>query len=347
MTEHQGTEMKFSTAVLALSLTTVVGAQAQSEAAKPAPYAVVQSYEAGDAFWDYGVFDATQKRLYLGRENGVTRIDVASGKVTPQFVEGHQVHAVLLLDGNRALATNGADANAMIFDRETGKVLVRIPTGVKPDGAVIEPVTGTAVIMDSISHDAVFADPKSGAVLGKLQLEGEPGTPNPDGHGHVYSGITDHSEIAEIDVASRSVMRKIPLPDCLDSGGLALDRAHGILLVTCANLKAMTVDAASGRVLGTVAIDKYPDVILFDPVRHVFYVPTIPGRLFVIAEGKDGAPEIVASPTLGSGVHTEALDADDGRLYVPAGNIILPKVHGQRPAVEPGTFKVLVVDVNK
>ena len=251
----------------------------------PPPYAVVHSYEAGDAFWDYGVFDPASHRLYLGRENGVTRIDVDSGTVVPQFVEGHQVHAVLLLDGNRALATNGADANAMIFERDTGKVLARIPTGIKPDGAVVEPVTGTAVIMNGISHNAVFADPKSAKVLGKLQLEGEPGTPVPDGHGHIYSGITDHSLIALIDVASRKVLKRIPLPDCLDSGGLALDRDTGVLLVTCANLKALTVDSASGRVLGSVAIDKYPDVILFDPVRKVFYLPTIPGKLFVIREG--------------------------------------------------------------
>ncbi len=330
-----------SSLAVALSL----GSAASVSNAASAPYAIVHSYEAGDAFWDYGIFDSASRRLYLGRENGVTRIDVDSGKVTPQFVDGHQVHAVVLLDANRALATNGADANAMIFERDTGKVLARIPTGTKPDGAVVEPVTGTAVIMDSISHDAIFADPKTATVLGKLQLEGEPGTPVPDGHGHIYSGITDHSEIALIDVASRKVLKRIALPDCKDSGGLALDRETGVLLVTCANLKALSVDAASGKILGSVAIDKYPDVILFDSARKVFYVPTIPGKLFVIREGKGGAPEIVASPTLASGVHTEALDAADGELYVPSGNIILPKVHGQRPAVEPGTFKVLVVNV--
>ena len=337
--------MKSAFRNLALASLGLLSSPAHATDAGAAPYAIVHSYQAGDAFWDYGIFDSAAHRLYLGRENGVTRIDVDSGKVTPQFVDGHQVHAILLLDGNRALATNGAEANAMIFDRDTGKVLARIPTGTKPDGAVVEPVTGTAVIMDGVSHDAIFADPKTAKVLGKLQFEGEPGTPNPDGHGHVYSGITDHSQIDEIDVATRSVMRKLPLPDCLDSGGLALDRDTGVLLVTCANLKALTVDTKSGRVLGSVAIDKYPDVILFDPVRKVFYVPTIPGKLFVIREGKGGAPEMVASPTLASGVHTEALDAEGGQLYVPAGNIIIPKVHGQRPGVEPGTFRVLVVNV--
>jgi DNA-binding beta-propeller fold protein YncE len=326
----------------------VAGASLLAAAAQAAPYSVVKSYSAGDAFWDYGAFDATAHRLYLGRENGVTAIDIDSGKVTERFVEGQQVHGIVLLDNNRALATNGAAANAMIFGRATGKVVARIPTGTKPDGAAIEPITGAIVIMDSISHDAVFANPRTAKVLGRLALDGEPGTPIPDGKGHVFSGITDHSEIVMIDVASRTVMKKLSLPDCADSGGLALDRQTGILLVTCANLKAIMVDSGSGRILGSVPIDKYPDVILFDSQRRVFYVPTIsPGNLFVIAEGENGAPVIKAKVPLASGVHTEALNVKDGLLYVPAGEIHIPKVHGQRPTVEPGTFKVLVVDVNQ
>jgi hypothetical protein len=54
-----------------------------------------------------------------------------------------------------------------------------------------------------------------------------------------------------------------------------------------------------------------------------------------------------AKVPLASGVHTEVLDVKDGLLYVPAGQIHIPEVHGQRPTVEPGTFKVLVVNVNK
>jgi DNA-binding beta-propeller fold protein YncE len=324
-------------------------ASASEAPAQSAPetdaYRIVRSYSAGDAFWDYGTFDAKAGRLYLGRENGVTTIDAASGTVTERFVEGQQVHGVVLLDGNRVLATNGASANAMIFDRDTGAVVARIPTGEKPDGAALEPVTGTLLIMDSISHDVVFANPSTAEVVGRLALDGEPGTPVPDGKGHVFAGVTDHSEIVMIDVAARKIVKTLTLPDCADSGGLALDPATGVLLVTCANLKAMTVDSGSGRILGSVAIDKYPDVIVFDPKRKVFYVPTIlPGNLFVIAEDKQGAPTIKAKSALAPGVHTAALDVAAGLLYVPAGQIHL--VHGQRPTVEPGTFKVLVVDVN-
>jgi DNA-binding beta-propeller fold protein YncE len=312
-----------------------------------APYPVLREYQAGDAFWDYAVFDSSAHRIYVGRENGVTTIDLDSGKVNAQFIAGKQVHDIVLLDRNRALATNGGLAKAVIFDRGTGKILAEIPTGTKPDGAALEPATGQIVIMNGISHDVVFADPNSGAVLGNLALDGEPGTPVLDGHGLIFAAISDHSEISVIDAATRKIVKQLALPQCDDAAGLALDGATGVLLVTCANLKAITLDSHTGHILGTATIAKYPDLIAFDPVRHVFYVPCIPGTLFVIGEGKDGAPQIEASVTLASGIHTEALDAEGGLLYLPAGNIIFPKTHGDRPGVEPGTFKVLVVDVKR
>jgi DNA-binding beta-propeller fold protein YncE len=162
----------------------------------------------------------------------------------------------------------------------------------------------------------------------------------------IFTAISDHSEISVIDAAEHKLLKQYPLPQCDDASGLALDSETGVLLVTCANLKAITLDSHTGRILGTTTIAKYPDLIAFDPVRHVFYVPCIPGTLFVIAEDKAGAPQIQASVMLASGVHTEALDAEGGLLYVPAGNIIFPK-KGERPGVEPGTFKLLVVDVKE
>jgi len=321
-------------------------AEARAEKTKPAPFPILRSYSDGDAFWDYATFDTANRRLFVARENGVTTIDVDTGKVTDKFIAGQQVHSVVLLDNNRALITNGAADNATIFNRSTGEVLAHIPTGRKPDGASLDPASGTLVIMDGIGHDAVFADPKNAAVLGRLALDGEPGTPVPDGHGLIFSAIADHSEIAVIDVAARKLVRQYPLPQCEDASGLALDPESGVLLVTCANLKALGVSAASGSILGSVAISKYPDAIDFDPVRRVFYVPcVVPGTLDVVGEGKGGAPQLLASVPIAFGVHTEALDEKGGLLYLPAGQIIIPKQPGERPTVAPGTFKVFVVNV--
>ncbi len=234
----------------------------------------------------------------------------------------------------------------MIFERATGKALIEIPTGHKPDGAGLDPATGQLIIMDGNDGDAVFADPKTGEVLAHLPLGGEPGTPMFDGAGLAFTNIADKSEIAVIDMAAHKVVKRYPLPQCEDASGLGLDHASGVLLSTCAGLKAVATDSRTGRILGTVPIGKYPDAIITDPLRHVFYVPTIaPGELTVVGLGKDNAPEALARVAVAPGVHTGALDAEGGRLYLPAGDLHL--AHGQRPSVAAGTFRILVLDVTR
>ena len=62
----------------------------------------------------------------------------------------------------------------MLYDTLRVRGIVsRSMKATKPDGAAIEPVTGTIVIMDSISHDAVFANPGTAKVLGRLALDGD------------------------------------------------------------------------------------------------------------------------------------------------------------------------------
>jgi hypothetical protein len=329
---------------LALSL---AGAAAAADKAAPAAkaYRIIAQYKAGDSFWDYATYVAADHKLYLSREDGLTVLDADSGKIVNPLLAAHQGHAIVPLSGGRALITNGADAKAVIFMRATGKVLKDIPTGRKPDGAGLDPATGKLIIMDGTDGDAVFADPTTGAVLGHLPLGGEPGSPMFDGHGLAFSNIADKSEIAVIDMKTHTVLKRYPLPACEDASGLGFDQQSGVLLSTCAGLKAVATDSKTGRILGTVPIGKYPDAVITDPKRHVFYVPTIePGELTVVGLGAGGVPKVLARLPMAPGIHTGALDAEGGRLFLPAGKLRL--VHGQRPAVEPGTFRILVVDVN-
>jgi DNA-binding beta-propeller fold protein YncE len=319
-------------------------------AAKPAPgpYSIIKTIPDGDAFWDYAMFEPTEKRLYVAREDGVTVVDLPTGKVTERLIDGKQVHAVVALSKGRALVTNGGTDTAVIFDRATGKVLRTIPTSKKPDGAVLDPSSGLVLIMTGIGDEAMFVNADTGAVLGRVKLEGEPGSPVVDGKGRLYVNVTDHSEVTVIDIASRKAIKKYPLPKCEDASPLALDKADGVLLAGCANEKAVAVQAATGKVLGEVKIAKYPDVIMYDPLRKVFYVPcVIPGTLDVVRLGKGGAPELAASEPVAFGVHTGALDVAGGRLYLPAGDIRIPTVKGGRPTLAPGSFKIFVIDVSR
>ncbi len=334
----------------ALGIMAALALSAPSQAAKPAAkaktYPVVASIPAGDSFWDYATYVPAERRLYVSREDGLTVLEVDSGKVINPLIKGEQVHAIVPLSGGRALITNGASNKAVIFERRTGKPLKEIPTGKKPDGAGLDPKTGQLIIMDGTEEDAVFADPKTGAVLARLPMGGEPGSPVFDGHGLAFSNIANKSEIAVIDMAAHKVRARYPLPDCGDASGLGYDPSTGVLLSTCSGLKAVATDSKTGKSLGSVPIGKYPDSIITDPVRHVFYVPTIsPGELTVVGQGPGGVPTMLSRTKVAAGVHTGALDAARGRLYLPAGELQLTA--GKRPAVAPGTFRIMVIDVTR
>ena len=312
----------------------------------PGPYQVVQTISGDDAFWDYATLIPEEHRLYIAREDGVSVLDLTSGKLTPVFVPGKQVHAIVPLPGGRALITQGAVGLATVFERATGKVLHDYEIGKKVDGAIRDPNSGTVIVLDGVLNEVIFLNPDTGKVLDRIKREGEPDSPVIDGRGHLLFNVTDKSETVVVDLATRQVLHRWPLPTCEDASPLALDKTRGVLVAGCANLKVVGLDARTGKVLGTAPIGKYPDVIMFDPVRHVFYAPTvIPGGLAVVGEGPGGAPQTLASLQVAFGVHTGALDAAAGRLYLPGGELKLEK--GQRPQVTPGTFKIYVIDVSK
>lgn len=330
---------------LSLALATSAATAPASPSPGPGPYRIVQTIPGDDVFWDYATIVPQEHRLYLGREDGVSVLDLRTGKLTPVFVPGKQVHAIVPLPGGRAVFMQGAAGLATVFDRATGKVIRNIEVGKKPDGAVRDPASGQVIILDGDLHEVVFVDPDKGKVLDRIKVEGEPDSPVLDHHGHLFFNITDHSETAVVDLASRRVVKRYPLPDCHDASPLSLDAKRGVFLAGCANLKAVAFSAKTGRILGTAAIGKYPDVIMFDPQRRVFYAPTIvPGTLTVLGLGRNGAPRDLANLSVAFGVHTGALDVAAGRLYLPAGDLRLKP--GQRPVVAPGTFKIFVVDVS-
>jgi hypothetical protein len=333
-------------ATLTLSGVAMAQTDAQPPLPGPGPYKIVQTIPGDDAFWDYATLIPEEHRLYIAREDGVSVLDLRSGKLTPVFVPGKQIHAIVPLPKGRALITQGAVGLATVFERATGKVVRDIDVGKKPDGAVRDPVTGQVIILDGVLDEVIFVNPDTGKVLDRIKLEGEGDSPVLDGHGRLFFNVTDHSETVVVDLASRKVVHRWPLPNCQDASPLAYDKARGLLIAGCANLKVVGLNARTGEVLGTAPIGKYPDVIMFDPIRHVFYAPTvIPGGLAVVGEGKGGAPVTLASLPIAFGVHTGALDAGAGRLYLPAGDLQLKA--GARPVVTPGTFKIFVVDVSQ
>ena len=62
-------------------------------------YSVVDRIAGPDGGYDYISVDSAAQRVYVGRNEGVMTIDLATRKVTPAFVAGQGVAAVLIIPG--------------------------------------------------------------------------------------------------------------------------------------------------------------------------------------------------------------------------------------------------------
>jgi YVTN family beta-propeller protein len=314
-------------------------------AAAPAPvpnYRVVAQLAAGDGGWDILSVDPADQRLYIGRPDGVTAIDLRTGKATDRIVPGQRVHSALVIPGTHEIvSTNGESNTALLFDGRTGKVRATISTGKKPDAAAWDPATKTLWIMDPGSGEATVVDVASAKVLATVPVGGSLEFAAADGRGRMYVNVEDKNEVAVLDTRSRKLVSRFPLAGCEGPTGIAYDSAAREILSACGENGVAIVSAPDGRQIAKLEIGKGADGAAFDEKRNLALVPAgRDGNLTLIQLGP--APKVVGQISTAVSARTIALDPSTGRVYLPSATLS-PAAEGQRPKAVPGTFRVLVV----
>lgn len=320
----------------------LLGAAGAASAAQPAPrYHVVAQLPAGDGGWDILSVAPNDQRLYIGRTDGVTVIDLKTGTATDRIVAGQRVHAALAIAGtHEVISTNGETNTATLFDGRTGQVRATIPTGKKPDAAAYDPATRSLWIMDPGGGDATVVDPKAAKVLATVPVGGSLEFAVADGKGRMYVNVEDKNEIAVLDTRARKLVTRFALAGCDGPTGIAYDPQTREIVSACGNGVAI-VSAPDGRQVAKLVIGKGADGAAFDPVRRLVLVPAgRDGNLTIIR--LTPRPSVVAQVPTAVSARTIAVDPSTGRVYLPSATMA-PAPAGERPKALPGTFKVLVV----
>lgn len=324
----------------ALALALLAGSVAPASFAD-SHYKVVAQLPAGDGGWDLLSVDPSDQRLYVAHGDGVTAIDLRTGKATDKIVPGQRVHAALAIPGTHdVISTNGETNNATLFDGRTGRVRATVATGTRPDAAAYDPATRTVWIMNPGSGDVTVVDPSTAKVLTTVPVGGSLELGAATGSGRLYVNIEDKNEVAVLDTYKRRVVTRFRLQGCHGPTGIAYDPASREVLSACANGVAI-VSAPNGRQIARLSIGKGADGAAFDAKRHIALVPA----------GRDGnltlirlqpVPEVVGQVATAVSARTIALDPVSGRAYLPSATLATP-VGNERPKPVPGSFRVLVV----
>lgn len=329
---------------LALALLALLAALPAAAQTTAPTYSVTDRFKGPDGGYDYVHFDPAMKRAYVGRTDGVLALDVATGTVNGHLALATHAHAVLPVNNGAQLLVTDAGPNvAHLVDAVSGKLIVDIPVGQKPDGALFDPASGLALVMNGHSGDVTLIDPVARKAVGTIAVGGSVESPVSDGAGKVFITIEDQNRIAVLDMKTRARAGYYALPGCDGPTGMVYASEGGVLIAGCANKVAKVIRAADGADLATLAIGAGPDQLSYDPKRHLVFIPC----------GKDGVLDVVAvrGPTdiaivqtvkTQVGARTSAVDPQTGKVYLPTARYV-PVAGAVKPVAKPGTFEVLVV----
>jgi DNA-binding beta-propeller fold protein YncE len=277
-------------------------------------------------------------------------VDMDSGKVVGDIPGTEGVHGIALApELKKGFTSNGRTGTVTVFELPslavTGTIKV---TGENPDAILYEPVTKRVFTFNGRGKNVTAIDAVSGNVAGTIPVGGKPEFAATDGSGVVYVNIEDTAEIVAFDAASLAVKGRWPLAPCQEPTGLAIDAKSRRLFAGCGNRLLAAVNAADGKLLGTVPIGAGCDAVAFDPGTGLVYASNGDGTLNVIKETTPGTYAAVETVATKKGARTMALDSKTHRIFLPAaqyGPAPTPSAETPRPRppIVPGSFELVVV----
>jgi len=262
-----------------------LSAEQQRKAPAQAGYHLIKKVPLADeGRWDYLTVDSAARRLYVGRRDRVTVLDIDKYAVVGELPNTPGIHrAVVVPELKRGFTSNGLANTVTIFDPVTLKTLRVIKVGENPDWLMYDPAARLILTCNGKSRDLSALDPASATVAGTIPLGGRPETAAGDEKGTIYVNIEDKSEIAVVDSVKLTVKARWPLAPCAEPTGLALDNKNHRLFAACGGNEMMAVvDALSGAVVSTQTIGADADAIVFEPATGYLFASNSDKTLTVL-----------------------------------------------------------------
>jgi DNA-binding beta-propeller fold protein YncE len=280
--------------------------------------------------FDHADIHSPTDRLYVAH-TGNDAIDVIDG-ARDRYLESipglTAVAGALVSEASGLVFTSNRGENTVsVFAPLAERDAFKIAVGVKPNGLAFDSARGTLIaanvgdpsIPDSYSVSVV--DLARRERVAEVKAPGRTRWAIYDAAREMFFvNIASPARIIAIDARDPTRISKEYEVPAAGPHGLELDPATGRLLCACDAGVLLAIDAASGRVLGDVALSGAPDVIFLQPQSGRLYVAIgDPGVIDVINIGTMRRDEVV---TTEAGAHTLALDRKRSKVYA-----FLPQSH--------------------
>jgi DNA-binding beta-propeller fold protein YncE len=293
----------------------------------------------GKGGFDHADIHAPTDRLYVAHtcNDALDVIDTARDRYL-ESIPGLTTVAGALVSEERGLVftSNRGENTVSLFAPHAERDGCKIAVGVKPNGLAFDPERG--ILIAANVGDPAIADSYSVSVvdiarrerIGEIKVPGRTRWTIYDAARKMFFvNIASPALIIAIDARDPTRIAKAFEIPAAGPHGLDLDPATGRLLCACDAGALLAIDAASGRVLGDVALSGAPDVVFLHPqLRRLYMAIGDPGVIDVIDIGTMRRAEVVATE---AGAHTLTLDRKRNKVYA-----FLPQSHRAAVFVDEG-----------
>jgi YVTN family beta-propeller protein len=300
----------------------------------------------GEGGWDYLSVDPVHHRLYVAHATKVVVVDTQTDTVLGEIADTPGVHGIAIAaDLGRVFTSNGRENKVSVVDGATRQTLAKVTTETNPDAILFEPTQGEVYAFNGRSGSVSVIATGPGKVVATIPLGGKPEFAQSDpATGWVYVNIEDKNEVAVIDTKTHTVVKRWSVAPGDEPSGMDLDRVHHRLFIGCGNEKLIVLDSVDGHEVAVVEAGAGIDAAAFDPSTQLAFTPNgRDGTVTVVHEDLPDKFTVVQTLKTERSARTMAVDPASHKLYLASARFeTAPITAGQRPAIIPGTFKLLV-----
>jgi DNA-binding beta-propeller fold protein YncE len=300
----------------------------------------------GDTGWDYLSVDPIARRLYVTHGDHIVVVNLDSDAIEGDIADTPGVHGFAIAQKlGRGFSSNGAESKISIVDLKSLATIAKVDTEEGPDAILYEEGRGEVYAFNGRAHSVTIIAARTGAVVTSVKLPGKPEFPVADSRANrVFVNIEDKDEVVALDTKSHRIVNEWQIGPGTSASGMAIDLAHGRLMLGCENKLMVVMDTKTGKVITSVPIGSGVDANAFDEVRGLAFSSNGEGNVTIVHEESPDKFSVVQTLVTQPSARTMVLDPASHKIYLAAATIKqdVPAGAGHRRAMMPGSFKILV-----
>ncbi|MCX5768109.1 MAG: hypothetical protein NTZ43_12895 [Gemmatimonadetes bacterium] len=288
----------------------------------------------GEGGTDYITAEIGTGRVFVSRGTHIMVVDGPTGKVLGDIPDTPRTHGVgLAPKAGHGFTTNAGDSTVTMFDLKTLAFIKKIKIEVGGlDGIMYDEPDDVILLTNHSKVGTLTAiNPKTGDIVATVELEDNgPEGAVPDGKGRIFVNNENKNTIQVVDVKTWKAVASWPTAPCGHPTGIAFDAKSNRIFSGCGT-NSVVVDAATGKVVATIANGDGVDALGYDASEKLIYIPAGRAGNVTVAhmDGPDQYTVVATVPTF-AGAKTIAVDPVKHMAF------LFQPEYGPAPAPAPG-----------